>query len=296
MRPRRTGLPFVFVFAACATLPPPSPGDVTTANGTVVARLVRPDYDASAPAATCRPWHQVLGLDGQMLTKDLGGDFEHHRGLFLGWNVVSCGARRLDFWHCSKGESLRVVNVATEPSPAAGAGSEQVVTIEWCGADGISVLREERRLSAQSLGDGGYCLRLTSELRATGDDVRLAGDPHHAGCHFRAAQTFAERGAPKLTFVRPDTARGGEDDLWTDCAWIAAVLPFATGPVTVLRVEGPGNPPATWSARPYGRFGAMCTTTVTSAQPLRLEWVYCVAAGIRDAAWCGATAAAAFPR
>jgi hypothetical protein len=284
------------VVAACTSLPPPLPGDVLTANGKVVARLMHPDYDASAPAATCRPWHQVLGLDGRLLTKDLGGDFEHHRGLFLGWNRVECGARRFDFWHCNKGESQRVAGISTEANALAGSGGEQVVTIEWTGADGISVMREERRLSAQTLADAAYCLRVTSELRAIGDDVRLDGDAHHAGCHFRAVQTFAEKGADKLTYVLPGTAKGGEDDLWTDCEWIAAVLPFEKGPVTVLRVEGPSNPPATWSARPYGRFGAMGSATVTATRPLRLEWVYCVAAGVRDAAWCGATAAAAFPR
>jgi len=69
-------------------------------------------------------------------------------------------------------------------------------------------------------------------------------------------------------------------------------LPFASGPVTVLRVEAADNPAATWSTRAYGRFGAMCTAKLTKDAPLRLRYRYVVAIGARDAAWCDAAATA----
>jgi hypothetical protein len=111
----------------------------------------------------------------------------------------------------------------------------------------------------------------------------------------RAAQAFAAADGPKARFVRPANASGGKDDVWTGCAWLAAVLPFADGEVTVLRIEHAANPPATWSARPYGRFGAMCTAELRTDAPLRLRMRWVIAAGARDAAWCEAAATAYRP-
>lgn len=299
-------LAFVLALAfasACAGTngpPPAPPGDLVTSAGALVARLVHSPYDASRHAETCKPWHQVFGPDGRQLTKDLGGLYEHHRGLFLGWNQVRCGAATCDFWHCHGGETQRVVRVAGQPGP----GGEQVLTIDWCARDGTPVLHEERRLSVASLDANTSCIHLDTTLRAAGDDVRLGGDPQHSGCQFRCVQAFAEAGAPKVTYERPESAKGGKDDIWTDCRWIAARLPFADGGLVVLRVEHPDNPPATWSTRAYGRFGAMCTATVTKDAPLRLRFAYVVARDdARFATWgkhpsapFEQLAAAAFPR
>lgn len=282
--------PWLFCWlAACATAPSVPVGDLVTSSGVLVARLVHPEYDPTHHAATCKPWHQVFTADGRQLTKDLGGLYEHHRGLFLGWNRVQCGGRTFDFWHCRKGESQRVVAVQQQPGP----GGQQVVAIEWCDEAGRPVLHERRTVSVRCLGDGALGLRLVSELRATGDDVQLGGDAQHAGCQFRAAQAFAE-GKAKVTYVRPDSAQGGEDDIWTNCRWIAARLPFDPDPVVVLRAEHPDNPPAIWSTRPYGRFGAMCQARVTKDTTLRLQFGYVVVTDAAQVAAFGGDAAPAF--
>ncbi len=285
---------WLVLLAACGTTPPgraPTPDALTATNGALVARLVHAAYDPTAHAATSKPWHQVFDATGKQLTKDLGGSHEHHRGVFLGWNRVRVGARQFDFWHCGNGETQRVRSVERQPGP----GEAQVLRVDWCGKDGHPVLHEERRLAVQSLPDANV-LHFTTELRAADDDVALGGDPHHAGCHFRAVQAFAEAGATPVRFVRPPTARASRDDLWADCRWTAAVLPFADGDVTVLRVEHPDNPNASWSTRGYGRFGATWSATATRERPVRLAVAYVVATGAREATWCEATAKVVFER
>ena len=110
--------------------------------------------------------------------------------------------------------------------------------------------------------------------------MHLGGDPQHSGQQFRALNAFAEDGAERMRYVRPASAEGGRNDVWTGCDWIAGVLPLPDGPITVVRVEKPGNPAAvSWSTRPYGRFGATFAHTLEMGVPLRLAYTYVVAIG-----------------
>ncbi|MBL8753027.1 MAG: PmoA family protein, partial [Planctomycetes bacterium] len=90
--------------ASCAGTPVVADRALHSARGTLVARLVAEPLDPARHAATCKPWHQLFAPDGRQLTKDLGGEYEHHRGLFVGWNQVRCGDTRFDFRHCRQGE------------------------------------------------------------------------------------------------------------------------------------------------------------------------------------------------
>ncbi len=281
----------VLPLAACTSLPKPAVDSLALANGRVVAQLVHATYDVKDHAATCKPFHRVFATDGRQLTKDLGGLFDHHRGIFVGWNHVTCEGRSFDFWHCRKGETQRVVRLA-----ATSDGKGHDAHIEWLADDGAAIVREQRTVTVHALDDETFRLDVLCSLQAAAAAVVLGGDPQHAGCQFRALQAFTEEGAPKVTYLRPPSAQGGKDDVWTHCAWIAAVLPMPQGAVTVLRVEAATNPSATWSTRPYGRFGAMSKATLTAAAPLQLRIAYVVSLGARDAAWCERLAAAALPR
>lgn len=273
-----------FLLAACASTTP-APAPLRAHDGQALAEFVHPTYDAAAHAATCKPWHRIHAPDGRLLTKDLGGEFEHHRGLFVGWNQVRWRGQRLDFWHCRAGETQRCVDVA--PGPDGG----QVAHIDWRTGNGELVLRERRTLRLWLRTDDAYGLELAHEFTAE-LDVVLAGDPQHAGQQFRALQAFAEPGAPPVRYLRAAGAEPHGDDVWTGCAWIAALLPLPAGPVTVLRIEGGGNPqPATWSTRAYGRFGATFTTAIAAGGTLRVASHYVIANGARTEAWCAATAA-----
>ncbi len=279
------------VVAACATAPTPPPtDDLLLPSGATIATLVQPVYDHADAAATCKPFHRVFTADGRQLTKDLGGEHPHHRGVFVGWNAVACGDTTLDFWHCRNGEAQRTLAVT------GGGDGPQTATIAWTDATGSEVLREVRTVAVRALADGAFALDVASDLTTKQPRVRLGGDPQHAGNQFRALQRFAEKDQPKARYVRPADAGAHGNDVWTGCRWIAAVLPMDGGDVTVLRVEGADNPPADWSTRAYGRFGAMWRADLTAATPATFQVTYVIADGARDAAWCTATAAAQPPR
>ena len=274
---------------ACATAPPP---DDLLAGGRVAVHYVHAPYDP-AVRATCKVWHEVHAPDGRIISKGPGGEFEHHRGLFLGWNQVQCGDRRFDFWHCNHGESQRHERFVA-PGELGLDGDWQVAAIAWCDAQGTAIVRERRALRARALDAATTAIDVVVELTAADRPVQLGGDPQHSGHQFRALEMFAEAGAPKVTYVRPAGAHAEPDDVWTGCSWIAAVLPLPDGPVTVVRSEEPGNPPAVrWSTRDYGRFGATFTTRLQPGAPLRLRWSYIVALGALDLDACERLAAAA---
>lgn len=280
----------VLSFAACALAPAPAaPDELRTSTGTLAAVLQRPPHDAGNHADTCKVYHHVHAPDGRLLTKGLGGEYPHHRGLFLGWNKLRWNGGGYDFWHCRNGETQQFRGFL----PGAATGDRQQAQIDWCVGDGTRIVAETRALHARDLGPGEVAIDVACTLSATAGAVELDGDPQHAGHQFRALQQFAEKGAAPVRYVRPAAAKGADNDVWTDCRWIAAVLPLPDGPVTVLRIEGSGNPgPTAWSTRGYGRFGATFSTVLLPGAPLALRWTYVVAAGERDEAWCERTAAA----
>ncbi|MBK8096496.1 MAG: PmoA family protein [Planctomycetes bacterium] len=277
------------VLLGCTASPEAVDRDAVHTGERLAARLVREPHDPARHLDTCKVFHHVFAPDGRLLTKGIGGDYEHHRGLFLGFNQVACGGRRWDFWHCRQGETQQCVDLVDGADLHLEGTGWQVAVIAWRDGNGQAIVRERRALRARALAPDVTVLDLVTELVATTSLVRLTGDPQHSGQQFRALQQFAEAGAEPVRYLRPANAQGGDDDIWRGCAWIAAVLPLPAGPVTVIRAEMAGNPlPVLWSTRPYGRFGATFTHDLQPGTPLRLRHRYVIALGERDAAWCDA--------
>jgi hypothetical protein len=284
--------------AACAAGPDERdlPAGAETADlfvdGRLAARAVLPAYDRGDHDATCKVFHHVWAPDGQLLTKGLGGQHPHHRGLFFGFNRVQVGGQRFDFWHCGAGESQRTRG-AVAASELGLEGDWQVLAIDWCDREGTPLAVERRALRATAIARGQTAFDVVIELRAGARAVRFDGDPQHSGHQFRGLQAFAEPQAPPVRYLRPDGAQQRGDDVWIACDWIAALLPLPAGAVTVLRIEHPENPgPVGWSTRAYGRFGATFAHLLQPGSPLRLRYRYVVALGELDPAACAALAAA----
>ena len=284
LRPSSPSLPLIacLFVAGCAVVPRPN---LQLTDGRMAAHVVRLPYDAGRPE-TRKVYHHVLGPHGQLLTKGAGGKFGHHRGLFVGWNQTRWRGQTLDFWHMNGGESQQFAGYA-RPASLGMRNDAQVSRITWLAPDGTVVLRELRGLEVVAEGEHFFTLHLRVRLSAPNGDVELRGDPQHAGQQFRALQRFAEDASEPVRYRRATTAKPQGNDVWTDCEWIAAVLPLPEQPVTVLRVEGAANPgDAIWSTRGYGRFGAMRDADVTATRPLQLDQYYVIASGERDDDWC----------
>ncbi len=286
---RRIDLPVLIAsaaFAACHNAPKqgPRPEDLRV-GGTLAARYVHEPFDRMRVRETCKVWHELFAPDGRRISKGLGGEFEHHRGLFLAFNKTIEGGRALDFWHCRNGETQQHSGYC-EPEALGLAADFQVATIDWKDPAGRVIVRERRALRAVALDARTWRFDLVSELRSD-SVVMLSGDPHHSGCQFRALAEFAEKDGKRVTYVRPPTAVLHANDEWTECAWMAMALPLDGEPVTVLRCELPGNPaPVRWSSRDYGRFGATFAHSLQPGAPLRLCYAWFVALGALDVARC----------
>jgi hypothetical protein len=258
---------------------------------TVAASLVEKTWDPKDARATCKVFHHLFAPDGTQLTKGLGGKFEHHRGLFTGWNKTKIGDKTYDFWHLNKGEYQRFGGYGTSPFLKMGKDA-QIALIDRCDHGGANVIREQRGLEVTENYADYYVLHLRSKFMTVRKDVVLSGDAHHAGQQFRALQQFAEENAKPVVYVRPEGAKAVGNDIWTNCNWTAGTLELEKASYTVLQVDGRDNPgKSKWSTRPYGRFGVTRTTTVKKSQPVFLNQFFVIANGKRDAAWCAEQAA-----
>ena len=264
--------------------------DLTFRDGSPATTFFHKEHDEAHHHDTCKVFHHVRALDGALLTKGNGGMFQHHKGLFIGWNRTAWNKRRFDFWHMPKQELQVFAGFLPHTALGMPKGA-QVCKVDWITPEGEVVVAERRGLHLMAQHEDFYVLHLRNELRAPNGKVRLAGDPQHAGQQFRAPQTFAPKDAVKVSYVRPAGAEAHGNDVWTGCDWIAEIQPHGEQRYTVLRVEGRDNRgETTWSTRDYGRFGATRTVDVTKEQPLVLDTYYVVADGARDAAWCAAQA------
>ncbi len=245
-------------------------------------------WDPARHEETFRPYTHLGGLYGERLTKGPGGLYPHHRGVFCGWTRVRVGGERHNFW-----------SVPGEPRPhqehrAWEAGVEWTGPItarvaahtDWVTAAGEVLVEERREWSTwryeAAPGLAHVLLDYRVTLTARGDaPVELDGDPAHAGFQIRLAQSVAEGKA--CTYVRPDSAGGGQNDNWSDAPWVAGRFPIGGRRYEVLFHDHPRNPaPTVFNTRDYGRFGPFFRTTLEPGEPLHLRYALRVRELVED--------------
>ena len=231
-------------------------------------------YDPEQREATYKVFTHVLSEDGKVvLTKGPGGDFSHHRGFFVGWNKTRSGDESWDFWHCGKGETIRHREYTAVRRDSDRPPNRLEATAVWRTPDGVDLVREARRIAVgRDEATGARILDFTVILEALAGKVALRGDPQHGGCQFRAAQEVHDR--PKETiYLRSPGARGGADDVWRDCDWVAMSFQVQGRDFTVLFLDHPDNKhPRVWSTRQYGRFGVYRELDLVPGEPRPLRF------------------------
>lgn len=230
-------------------------------------------------AETFKVYHHVYNPAGtRLLTKGPGGLFPHHRGVFYGFNKISYGAGKVaDTWHCNKGESqTHEALVAEEGGPVLG---RHTVQIAWRGQDGKVFANELREITVYRQGEG-MTLEFASRLSSDVGEIKLAGDPQHAGFQFRASQDVPDKTAKQTYYLRPD-GRGetGKFRNWPGDAdhanlpWNALSIVLDDQRYTICYLDRPQNPKESrFSERDYGRFGSYFETTVNEGKPLDLNY------------------------
>jgi hypothetical protein len=250
-------------------------------------------YDPSTEETlhnTYKVYHHVFAPGtGTRLTKGPGGQYTHHRGLYVAWNKTGYEGTSADFWHCTKGAHQRHVKFHDKTVTAEHAAMTS--EIHWNDADGKPVIvelrtLEVRRLPWPSADQPGWQINWRSQLESRRGTITLDGDRQHAGFQFRADQPVAD--AASARYIRPagfpDQPAAFEVDDRTapdghiNLNWLAMSYPLANdkGVVekyTVQYCEDPALPkPSRYSERPYGRFGAFFKTTLEADKPLTLRY------------------------
>lgn len=56
---------------------------------------------------TYKPYLHVFDAEGKApITKGPGGEFTHHRGLFIGWMTMTVDGKKYDRWHMKGGDQV----------------------------------------------------------------------------------------------------------------------------------------------------------------------------------------------
>ncbi len=288
---RRSAVPFVVAFSLCVSFgfSSVSAEDNRFAISTVqeshtdiaidgrrVARYMHA-YDKSTPERlheTYKPYLHVFGVDNKTpITKGPGGQFTHHRGIFIGWNRVQSGGQSYDLWHMKGVEQVHQRFLKSETT-----GDEAVLTslVHWNDKEKKPLIVEERTMKFRRL-DGPGIVEIDFDTVLTAQrDLKLNGDPEHAGVQYRPANEV-DRKRTKYFFPKEDA--DPKKDL--DYAWAGETYTLGERVYTVIHLNHPDNPKGTkYSAyRDYGRFGAFFTRDLAAKESLRLRYRFLVYTG-----------------
>jgi hypothetical protein len=288
-----------------------------------VLRYINAPHDPDNHFLTFKPFHHVFDpSEGKTLltsgahAKATEGLYPHHRGLFFGFNKISYGAKQTaDIWHGTD-------NVFSQHEKMLGTDTGRVLgrhhaLITWHGKDGTTFASEDREVSVYAV-PGGTMIDWSTILFTERGEVKLDGDPQHAGFHFRAAQEVAEKikaetdlakkenrkpNPAETYYLRPDgkgnlgetrnwNPKGG-DPKTVNLPWDAMSFVVGGKRYTVLRINHPDNPKeARGSERDYGRFGDYFEYTIAPGKPLRLRYRVWVQEGEMTVDQCNALTAA----
>ncbi|MEW4451628.1 DUF6807 family protein [Bremerella sp. JC817] len=243
---------------------------------------------------TMKVYHHLYDPQGEhLLTKGPGGLFQHHRGIFYGFNRISYeqdGEKKTaDVWHCNRKESQTHEKFAREEvGPVV---ARQVLKINWNGVDGKTFATELRQMTVYHV-EGDQVIDFTSVLIAKSDNLKLDGDPQHAGFQFRATQHVPDKTAKQTYYVRPDgKGEPGKFRNWPgnqehiDLEFNALSFVAFDQRYTCCYLDSPENPkPARFSERDYGRFGSYFATDVSEEEPLQLQYRLWLQPGEMDVA------------
>ncbi|MGE0142593.1 MAG: DUF6807 family protein [Planctomycetota bacterium] len=241
----------------------------------------RARFDPVDFEATYKPYHEIFASDGRtLITKGAGGDFPHHRGLFVGWNQTRAERKSYDFWHCREGVHQQRIGGSSRRTPCF---AESVDLIEWRDADDRAIVAERRALTTWCVSPLLTVFDVEVGLAsAIAVDVVLDGDPQHAGVQLRLAQEVHDRAAATVYSLDPGAVDRG-NDVWAECRFAQVKVEVAGHAVTVTHALDESWPTdALYSTRAYGRFGATARILLEPSRETILRTRLVLDCGERD--------------
>ena len=261
------------------------PGDHldVLSGGKIVGRYMYA-HDVSTPERrleTYKPYLHVFDAEGTApITKGPGGEYTHHRGIFLGWHKMTVAGVRLDRWHMVKGDQIHEKFTAQK---AGADGASFTSLVRWTGETPESTaVEDERTMAFLPPPAGAYALvDFTSRVKAVGGETVLEGDPEHAGLHFRPANEVEKK---ETLYLYPVAKAQPHKD--RDYPWFGETFTLNGKRYSVVYLNHPGNPKdaAISAYRDYGRFGAYFKATIPAGETATFRARFLVQAGELPAA------------
>lgn len=210
-------------------------------------------------AETYKPYLHVFDASGkELITKGPGGNFPHHRGIYIGWSKLNVAGKSYDRWHMNNGDQVHR-KFTEQLADASSATFTSLVDWTLTGAE-KPILVEERTLSFLTPPKPAYALiDMLSKLKAVGGETKLDGDREHAGLQFRAA---AEVVPAETVHVFPrENADPVKDKVYP---WMGQTYTVHGKRFSVVYLNHPSNPQdaETSAYRDYGRFGVFFRDTI----------------------------------
>jgi hypothetical protein len=246
-------------------------------DGKILVRYMY-EHDTSTKEthhATYKPYLHVFDAEGKApITKGPGGQFTHHRGIFIGWSKIGFNGKRYDRWHMKGGD---IVHQKFSNQEVKGGAAVFTSVTHWMDEKGEAFLEEERTFTVTAGAHGGRALiDFQSKLTPVRGDVSLKGDPEHAGIQYRPANEVDKK---KTKYVFPEgvTQVKGQKDL----PWAAENYTLNEKRYGVVHMNHPGNPKGTVHSayRDYGRFGAFFEKDVKQGESLTVNYAFLIVDG-----------------
>lgn len=252
-----------------------------------VARYMYP-YDEARREETYKTYLHVIDPEtGGLLTSGASGLYNHHRGIFIGWDALTVDGSSYDFWHFDGGE--RMVHTAYEGIDAFPRTGTLTSINHWITPGETTVIEETRSMTFReppAAIDGGIVtIDFASTLAAQESEVELLGDPEHAGIQYRPHNDVADNETAEYIFPEDafPTANPGNDEIndKEGLRWAAQTHTIRDQGYFVQHMNHPDNPETTvYSAyRPYGRFGAFFQETIPSGGSLTVRYRFLIKRG-----------------
>ncbi len=248
-----------------------------TLGGKPVARYMHAYDDSSDESRlkTYKPYLQVLDEAGKArITKDVEGQYTHHRGHYIGWSKLKFKGASYDLWHMKKAQQ---VHQGFGEQKNADAESSFVSKVHWIAGEDTLLLTEKRRYDFAKPEKGGYLLFTFTSVLTAADDIELNGDPEHAGIQFRPHETTEKS---ETVYYFPGEV--ADVKAARDLPWVGETYTFADKTFTVFAFNHPDNPKDTRISayRDYGRFGFFPVKTLKKGETATFKYQYLVSAGV----------------
>lgn len=231
--------------------------------------------DKTTSLETYKPYLHVFSDDAAlMITKGPGGDFTHHRGIFIGWNKLGFDGKVYDRWHMKGGEQVHQKFEKTEGGKDSGVFTS---VVNWNDSEKQAIVVEKRTMKFQPAEKPGYVLiDFTSEIQSPRGDVVLDGDPEHAGIQYRPANEV-DRSKTLYTYCGEKVDLKKDKDL----AWIGETYTLSNKQYSVVMMNHPENPKGTRISayRDYGRFGMFPKTEIAKGATKTFRYRFLISTG-----------------